>query len=41
MARLTIILADFPNAKISCGNCEFTGTEWKQYLLDKVLPTNE
>lgn len=36
---LTIILANFPNAKINCGNCEFTGTEWKQYLRDKLLPT--
>lgn len=33
---LTIILADFPNAKINSGNCEFTGTKWKQYLGDKV-----
>jgi len=39
--NLTLILADFPNAKISSGNCEFTGTQWKQYLIDKVLPTTE
>ncbi|MEC5173531.1 metallophosphoesterase [Chryseobacterium nepalense] len=38
---LTLILANFPNAKIHCGNCEFTGTQWKQYLSDKVLPTIE
>ena len=38
---LTMVLADFPNAKINSGNCEFTGTEWKQYLTDKVLPTTE
>jgi len=38
---LTLILADFPNAKINSGNCEFTGTNWKQYLADKVLPTEE
>jgi hypothetical protein len=38
---LTRILADFQNAQISCGNCEFNGTEWKQYLLDKQLPTTE
>jgi len=38
---LTLILADFPNAKINSGNCEFTGTNWKQYLNDKVLPTTE
>jgi len=38
---LTIVLADFPNAKIICGNCEFTGTQWKKYLIDKQLPTTE
>ncbi len=38
---LTSILADFPNAKINSGNCEFTGAKWKQYLTDKVLPTTE
>lgn len=38
---LTKILADFPNAKINSGNCEFTGTKWKQYLTDKVLPTTK
>lgn len=38
---LTLILSDFPNAKINCGNCEFTGTEWKQYLADKLLPTRK
>lgn len=38
---LTLILADFPNAKINSGNCEFTGVEWKQYLIDKLLPTTE
>lgn len=38
---LTIVLADFPNAKINSGNCEFTGTNWKKYLTDKVLPTTE
>jgi hypothetical protein len=38
---LTKVLADFPNAKISSGNCEFTGTKWKQYLIDKTLPTTE
>lgn len=38
---LTLILADFPNAKISSGNCEFTGAQWKQYLVDNVLPTTE
>lgn len=38
---LTLILADFPNAKINSGNCEFTGTKWKQYLADKLLPTTE
>jgi hypothetical protein len=36
---LTFILADFPNAKINSGNCEFTGAKWKQYLTDKVLTT--
>lgn len=35
---LTLILADFPHAKIYSGNCEFTGKEWKQYLNDKILP---
>lgn len=38
---LTIVLADFPNAKISSGNCEFTGTKWKKYLTDRILPTTE
>ena len=38
---LTQILADFPNAKINSGNCEFAGKEWKQYLTDKILPTSE
>ncbi len=38
---LTLILADLPNAKINSGNCEFTGTKWKQYLADKLLPTTE
>ncbi|QQS35007.1 MAG: metallophosphoesterase [Ignavibacteriales bacterium] len=38
---LTSILADFPNAKIYSGNCEFTGIEWKKYLTDKILPTTE
>ena len=38
---LTVVLADLPNAKINSGNCEFTGTKWKQYLTDKVLPTTE
>jgi len=38
---LTLILSDFENAKINSGNCEFTGTEWKQYMIDKVLPTTE
>lgn len=38
---LTSILADFPNAKIKSGNCEFTGSKWKQYLIDKILPTTE
>lgn len=38
---LTLILADLPNAKIHSGNCEFTGTKWKQYLADKLLPTTE
>lgn len=27
---LTIILANIPDVKISCGNCKFTGAEWKQ-----------
>ena len=38
---LTLILADLPYAKINSGNCEFTGTKWKQYLADKLLPTTE
>jgi len=38
---ITRIIADFPNARIYCGNCEFTGTEWKQFLIDKILPTSE
>ena len=38
---LTLILADLPDAKISSGNCEFTGAKWKQYLIDKLLPTIE
>lgn len=38
---LTLILADFPNAKINSGNCEFTGTKWKKYLANKLLPTTE
>ncbi len=38
---LTSILADFPNVKINSGNCELKGTEWKQYLADKTLPTTE
>jgi hypothetical protein len=38
---LTSILADFPNAKINSGNCEFSGTKWKKYLADKLLPTTE
>lgn len=38
---LTQILADFPNSKINSGNCEFTGTKWKQYLMDKILPKTE
>lgn len=38
---LTKVLADFPNARIFSGNCEFTGTKWKQYLVDKLLPTTE
>jgi hypothetical protein len=38
---LTIILADFPNAKINSGNCEFTGAQWKQYLIDKTPPTEQ
>ncbi|MEC4115062.1 hypothetical protein VSO92_13230 [Myroides pelagicus] len=37
---LTLILADFPNAQIKSGNCEFNGAEWKKYLTDKLLPTN-
>lgn len=36
---LTLILADFPNAQIKSGNCEFNGAEWKKYLTDKLLPT--
>lgn len=27
---LTMILANLPDVKISCGNCKFTGEEWKQ-----------
>lgn len=38
---LTVVLADLPNAKINSGNCEFTGTKWKKYLTDKILPTTE
>ena len=38
---LTRILADFPNAKINSGNCEFTGSQWKQFLEDRKLPTTE
>jgi hypothetical protein len=38
---LTLILANLPNAKINSGNCEFTGAQWKQFLLDKILPTTE
>ncbi len=38
---LTLILSDFPNAKIKSGNCEFTGAKWKHYLIDKLLPTIE
>ena len=33
---ITLILADFPKAKINSGNCDFTGTDWKQYLTDKI-----
>lgn len=32
--NLTAILADIPKVKINCGNCEFTGDEWKQFLKD-------
>jgi len=38
---LTAILADFPNAQIKSGNCEFIGKKWKQYLADKLLPNTE
>lgn len=38
---LTRVMADFPNVKISSGNCEFTGGEWRQYLSDRVLPVAE
>lgn len=27
---LTVILSNIPNVIISCGNCKFTGEEWKQ-----------
>jgi hypothetical protein len=29
---LTTILASIPEVKISCGNCKFTGAEWKRML---------
>jgi hypothetical protein len=38
---LTLILADLPKANLKSGNCEFTGTKWKQYLIDKILPLTE
>lgn len=31
-ADFTKIISDFPEVKIHCGNCEFTGEEWKAYL---------
>lgn len=39
--HLTLILSNLPNAKINSGNCEFNGPQWKQFLLDKILPTTE
>ena len=35
---LTAILADIPEVKMNCGNCHFTGAEWKQLLKDKRYP---
>jgi hypothetical protein len=37
----TSILSDLPNAKINSGNCTFTGTDWKKYLADRILPSTE
>ena len=35
---LTRVIASLNNIIIHCGNCQFTGTEWEQYLRDQVLP---
>lgn len=35
---LTSIIADIQNVKITCGNCEFTGEEWKQILQENRYP---
>lgn len=32
---LTLIVSDLPNVKIECGNCEFTGKEWKEHIQNK------
>lgn len=37
---LTLILSDFPNVKISCGNCEFDGMGWKEYLKNGKIPSD-
>lgn len=35
---MSVVLADLPHVEISCGNCKFTGEEWKQLLKDKQYP---
>lgn len=35
---LTTILADIPDIKISCGNCKFTGDEWKRHFAINPEP---
>lgn len=36
---LTLILSELPDAKMKSGNCEFSGPEWRKYLIDRKLPT--
>lgn len=38
-AALMTILADLPGIKISCGNCKFTGDEWKYTFTINLLTT--
>lgn len=38
---LTAILAGISNVKISCGNCEFSGEQWKQLLKDGKYPQTD